>query len=106
YLQTITVYVDSKDRSLAGTALRQRLALSEQRILALKRDIEALLTARAAGPAASSAAPDAPTGAAEAAAYVGFEDRVRGATSDISGRVKAYVPILSAASDVVDIGCG
>jgi len=31
-LQTITVYVDSKDRSLGGSELRQRLALTEQRV--------------------------------------------------------------------------
>src|SRR4029077_16292544 len=40
YLQTITVYVDSKDRSLGGSDIRQRLALTEQRLLALKRDVE------------------------------------------------------------------
>src|SRR5262245_61498 len=106
YLQTITVYVDTKDRSLGGAELRQRLGLSEQRILALKRDIEDLLTARAGGPVASSATAGVTAGATEAATYVGFEDRFRGSTSDISGRVKAYVPILSAASDVVDVGCG
>ena len=38
--QTITVYVDSKDRSLGGSDIRQRLALTEQRLLALKRDVE------------------------------------------------------------------
>src|SRR4029079_849284 len=40
YLQTITVYVDSKDRSLGGSELRQRVALTEQRLLALKREVE------------------------------------------------------------------
>ena len=40
YLQTITVYVDSKDRSLGGPELRQRFLLAEQRILALKREVE------------------------------------------------------------------
>ena len=34
----ITLYVDSKDRSLGGPEIRQRLALTEQRLLALKRD--------------------------------------------------------------------
>src|SRR5205823_3688498 len=46
YLQTITVYVDSKDRSLGGAELRQRLALTEQRLLALKRDVETGNTGR------------------------------------------------------------
>src|SRR5262249_18692183 len=40
YLQTITAYVDTKDRSAGGSELRERLALTEQRLLALKRDVE------------------------------------------------------------------
>src|SRR5436190_6579425 len=62
-LQTITVYVDSKDRSLGGSELRQRLALTEQRLLALKRDVDA----RGAHPPApaSSAAPAPFTGAVD-----------------------------------------
>ncbi len=48
YLQTITVYVDSKDRSQGGAEIRQRLALTEQRLLALKRDLERVTVASAA----------------------------------------------------------
>ena len=48
YLQTITVYVDSKDRSLGGAEIRQRIALTEQRLLALKRDLEKGVVCRAA----------------------------------------------------------
>jgi SAM-dependent methyltransferase len=99
YLQTITVYVDSKDRSVGGTDLRERLALTEQRVLALKRDIDRL---RSGG--ASTAAGSTPT--ADAATYVGFEDRFRGPQSEIRRRVEDYVPILASASDVLDVGCG
>ena len=99
YLQTITIYVDSKDRSLSGTDLRERLAFAEQRTLALKRDVERLLSGQ--WPAAA-----APTATTEAATYVGFEDRFRGSQSEIRRRVEDYLPLLASASDIVDVGCG
>jgi SAM-dependent methyltransferase len=118
YLQTITLYVDSKDRSLAGPELRDRLALAEQRILGLKREIEnwsggspkRVADAPAANGAAGSsgafrtaaafgATLDSPT-------YVGFEERFRGSRDDIRDRLKDYVPLFASLSDVVDIGCG
>jgi 2-polyprenyl-3-methyl-5-hydroxy-6-metoxy-1,4-benzoquinol methylase len=40
------------------------------------------------------------------AKYVGFEDQFRGAPEDIAARQAAYVDIFSAATDVLDIGCG
>lgn len=40
YLQTITAYVDTKDRIHGGSELRQRLALNEQRLLTLMRTVE------------------------------------------------------------------
>jgi len=106
YLQTITVYVDSKDRSTGAHELRQRFTLAEQRILALKRDIEDVMRARAGGPPAAAAVASPAGSAAESATYVGFEDRFRGSSNEIAGRVQAYLPILSGTSDIVDIGCG
>jgi 2-polyprenyl-3-methyl-5-hydroxy-6-metoxy-1,4-benzoquinol methylase len=108
YLQTITVYVDSKDRSLGGNELRQRFALTEQRILALKRDIEEVIDSRGAvAPRQGRPTESAPVQAAvDSATYVGFEDRFRGSSDEISRRVQEYVPILASASDVVDVGCG
>jgi cyclopropane fatty-acyl-phospholipid synthase-like methyltransferase len=38
--------------------------------------------------------------------YVGFEDRFRGSQDEIRARVEDYLPILSAAQDVLDVGCG
>src|SRR5581483_4563074 len=38
--------------------------------------------------------------------YVGFEDRFRGARSDIRDRMRSYVPEFDGCSDVLDIGCG
>jgi SAM-dependent methyltransferase len=105
YLQTVTVYVDSKDRSLGGKDIRQRLALTEQRFLALKRDIEGVRRPEAALPRqAESGAPF--SGPVDSVTYVAFEDQFRGSQDDIRRRVEDYVPILAAASDVVDVGCG
>lgn len=105
YLQAIALYVDSKDRSLGGSDLRDRLARTEQRILALKRDVDTGLAGRPAG-APRAATPDAFVRNVEAATYVEFQDRVRGSQADIRARVDDYLPIFSEASDVVDIGCG
>jgi SAM-dependent methyltransferase len=100
YLQTITAYVDSKDRCLGGSEIRQRVALTEQRVLALKRWAEVA--------PASAAAAGAPIfgGPVESVTYVGFEDRFRGSEGEIRTRVETYVPMLAAALDVVDVGCG
>ncbi len=105
-LQQITLYVDSKDRSLGGPEIRQRLALTEQRLLALKRDTE-----RAVGSAAAVPPPvGTPVGAFEtpvdSLTYVAFEDQFRGSQAEIRRRVEDYLPVLSTASDVVDLGCG
>jgi SAM-dependent methyltransferase len=110
YLQTITIYVDSKDRAYGGPELRERVALAEQRMLALKRDVERLPSGVApSGASPSGAAPSGGTSwmaATEAATYVGFEDRFRGSQSEIRRRVEDYLPLFASASGVVDIGCG
>ena len=108
YLQTITPYIDTKDRRAGGDELRERVALAEQRIFALKRELEGLPAA--AGPAASAASsastPSAFTAPLDSLTYVGFEDRFRGSQADIRMRVEDYLPILASASDVLDVGCG
>jgi SAM-dependent methyltransferase len=116
YLQTITLYVDTKNRSLGATDLRDRVALMEQRIMALKRDLEAMGPEKTdrdpfslqSGEKGSRSVFSGPvvSSRTEAATYVGFEDRFRGSQSEIRGRVEEYVPILASASNVVDIGCG
>ena len=116
YLQTITVYVDSKDRSMGGAEIRQRLALTEQRLLALKRDLDKV-TAKPAKLSEPSAAPTndqrpttndhlAFTGTVDSLTYVAFEDEFRGKKEDIRKRVEDYVPIFAGASNVLDVGCG
>ena len=101
YLQTITAYVDTKDRSIGGLEIRDRLALLEQRVQAMKRELEP--RSREADRPDNAAVFSGPVAAAT---YVGFEDRFRGASPEIARRVEDYLPILERASNVVDIGCG
>ena len=117
YLQTITIYVDTKDRSVGGHELRERVALAEQRVLGLKREM-AILRAGPGVPAPlpggtaenTSAARVDPVGAfsanVDSLTYVGFEDRFRGSQNEIRSRLSDYLPVLASASDVVDVGCG
>lgn len=118
YLQTVTMYVDTKDRRWGGRELWERLGLAEQRLLALKRDVD---ERQSRGPQPSGAepgravegsrldqrmSPPAFAGHLESATYVGFEDRFRGSREEIRGRVADYLPLFVSASDVIDVGCG
>jgi SAM-dependent methyltransferase len=106
------VYVDSKDRSIGGAEIRQRLALTEQRLLALKRDVEKISDAGDRGGPSTNPAVEAPSagapfsGSIDSLTYVAFEDQFRGTKSDIRSRVEDYVPVFAGASNVVDVGCG
>jgi O-antigen chain-terminating methyltransferase len=42
----------------------------------------------------------------EDARYVAFEERFRGSSEEIRGKLSDYVPYLSGASPVLDLGCG
>jgi SAM-dependent methyltransferase len=107
YLQTITVYVDSKDRSLAGTDLRSRLALAEQRLLALKRTVELSGPGQQSEPGNPRQTPgELFGGRVDSLTYVGFEDAFRGSREAISRRIEDYMPLLEPVEDVVDVGCG
>ena len=116
YLQTITGYIDTKDRRAGGDELRERVTLAEQRIFALKRELEGLPAAAPAAVAGGGAPPPPPgrrrtapapfSAPLDSLTYVGFEDRFRGSQEDIRTRVEDYLPILASASDVLDVGCG
>ncbi len=103
----MTPFVETKDRALGGTELRDQIALANERTLAVKRDIE-----RLTGAAAPAAAPAAASGGTPPAAdrdafkYLGFEDRFRGSREEIRSRLTDYVPLFSGATNVVDVGCG
>lgn len=117
-LQSITLYVDTKDRSLGGAEIRQRLALTEQRLLALKREVEVRTTSAAsdvpsarsssgeARPSGGEGPPAAFSGAVDSVSYVGFEDQFRGSQAEIRRRVEDYVPVFAGRTAVLDMGCG
>jgi SAM-dependent methyltransferase len=103
YLRTVTAYVDTKDRNLGGGDMWERLTLVDERTQALKRELEVrTLAGRQQSPESPRPIP-APL---EAPAYVVFEDRFRGSQEDVARRVEDYLPLLTAASDIVDLGCG
>jgi O-antigen chain-terminating methyltransferase len=110
YLQTITPYVDSKDRAALGGDLRERIAMAEQRILGLKREVEkrAVFAPEPEGRASERPRATEPifAGPADSVTYVGFEDRFRGSQHEIRARIEAYLPLFDGSADVVDIGCG
>ena len=111
YLQTITEFVDAKDRALGGPELREQIVLANERGLALARELRALSErpqATGLGPQAGSAAQATDNRQpATDFSYVGFEDRFRGSEDEISARVAAYVPLFAGATHpVLDVGCG
>jgi 2-polyprenyl-3-methyl-5-hydroxy-6-metoxy-1,4-benzoquinol methylase len=109
YLMTITAYVDTKDRRLGAQELAQHLTFVEQRLFAVTREIERLQKHRGGQttpPAGDRADDEAFASPVASMTYVGFEDLFRGTQQDIRTRVDDYLPILSPAANVVDIGCG
>jgi SAM-dependent methyltransferase len=106
YLQTITIYVDTKDRYAGSSELRERLGLAEQRILALKREVEGRENTIPAAPDREPSTAGAFSANVDSLTYLGFEDRFRGTRNEIRARVEDYLPILASASDVLDVGCG
>ena len=109
YLQTITEYVDTKDRALGGPELREQIVLASERAMALKREVAGLTASQSGRPATSNQQP------ASDFSYVGFEDRFRGSQQSIRARLEDYVPLfansfppLQPSNDgyVLDIGCG
>ncbi len=108
YLRTVTAFVDTRDRAAGTAALRDRLALVEGRVMALKRaaDDRQADARGETGPGSRPSVAPAFGGAVGAADYLGFEARYRGSEASIRTRVEEYVPIFTGAADVVDIGCG
>jgi SAM-dependent methyltransferase len=130
YLQQVTPYVDTKDRLVAGQALRDpheqaraleaTIGLLQQQVAVLKRESargpredseSSSATARAGGGAPRALNNDV-DGSRDretrlnAYKYVGFEQEFRGAPEEIRRRLAAYVPYFEGASDVLDVGCG
>jgi 2-polyprenyl-3-methyl-5-hydroxy-6-metoxy-1,4-benzoquinol methylase len=110
FLQTITGYVDTKDRSGGGAELREQMALVQQRLAMVERELTRGIERREAPGAAPAGRPIGQlpsvfTGLGSTV-YLGFEDRFRGASGDIRQRLASYVPLFAGASNVLDVGCG
>jgi SAM-dependent methyltransferase len=92
--------------------LRTIVAVAQQALVALKRQVERL----APGPPPSDAEPSGsripdPGSRAFAASldaykYVGFEDEFRGSREVIRARFESYLPLFEGRTDVLDVGCG
>jgi O-antigen chain-terminating methyltransferase len=122
FLQQITAFVETKDRELAAVAAarldqvaRETQSLGELRthIGVLQRAMEMLKRSAGASPSAAnpqqtvpSPAPAISTSTLDDYKYVGFEDTFRGSDAVIEERLRAYVPLFSGRSRVLDIGCG
>ena len=134
YAQQITPFVDTKDRKGAmmsavdGLAdeVRRRAEAADARelrfarhvdelrttvgqvqhgLLALRRRLESAAPGEAA-PAEGAGTRTALDAAADAYAYVGFENLYRGSRDEIRSRLTEYLPLFAGASDVLDLGCG
>ena len=104
FLQTITGYVDTKDRREGRAELREQVALVQQRLVMVERELAREIEPHRPAPAGT--APPAVFSDLGSAVYLGFEDRFRGTTGTIRARLEPYVPLFAAATDVLDIGCG
>ena len=109
---------DAREQRFAGHVdeLRTTVGQVQHGLLALRRRLEGAAPGEAgpaAGAAPGEAAPAAGTGtqaeldaAADAYAYVGFENLYRGSRDEIRSRLTEYLPLFADASDVLDVGCG
>jgi 2-polyprenyl-3-methyl-5-hydroxy-6-metoxy-1,4-benzoquinol methylase len=110
FAQTITGYVDTKDRSGGGPELREQMALVQQRLAMVEREITRGIE-RADSPGAVHAVrstaqlPSVFTDLGSVV-YRGFEDRFRGTIGNIRERLESYMPLFAGAANVIDIGCG
>lgn len=100
--------------SLASThdELRTSIAVLQQAVQHLKREVGRLAETGVAVAAGSGAAPVTAAGPGtqleplDSHKYVGFEDQFRGSPDDIRQRLAEYLPTFDGAQDVLDIGCG
>lgn len=115
FLQTITPFVDTRERAVreALDELRNIAEIAQRAAAIARREIERLSQDARSARSAQDAqvAPDEALRAQRARSsdefkYVGFEDRFRGSEDEIRHRLADYVPCFRGASDVLDVGCG
>jgi SAM-dependent methyltransferase len=101
YLQTITLFVDSKDRANGGTELREQLAFLREQVADLARKVQG-----SRSPGVQGSGTPITDSSIAGASYTGFEDKFRGSREEIRARLESYAPLFAGASDVLDVGCG
>jgi len=108
YLYTIAPYVETKDRASGGAELLEQVALAQQRIVALRREVERLSTGGREETVHRFMLRESPPldSSLEDVEYVGFEDRFRGSEAVITARLQDYVPLFASCANVLDVGCG
>ena len=108
YLYTIAPYVETKDRASGSAELLEQVALAQQRIVALRREVERLSTGGREETVHRFTARESPPldSSLEDVEYVGFEDRFRGSEAVITARLQNYMPLFASCSNVLDVGCG
>jgi len=110
YLQTIAPYVETRDRATGGADLLEQIMLAQQRIVALRREVERLSAAgtreETAYRFAARESPAPLDASLEDVEYLGFENRFRGSEALIAARLQDYVPLFTSCVNVLDVGCG
>ena len=90
--------------------LRTTVGQVQHGLLGLRRRLEGAAAGEAAAGEAARAAGAGKRAeldaAADAYAYVGFENLFRGSRDEIRSRLTEYLPLFAGASDVLDVGCG
>ena len=95
--------------SAAQEELRSMIAVAQQALGSLKREVERLQGSSRVAPdpgprIPTSSDPFAPS--LDAYKYVGFEDQFRGSREVIRARFESYLPLFEGKDDVLDVGCG
>lgn len=121
--------IDARTSALtaAHEELRDMIGVTQQASLAVKRELERLLSVQGSQEGvrraqevqevqddrrvpevrgAQGVRPGAFAAALDAYKYVGFEDQFRGSRAVIRERLASYVPFFEGTSDVLDVGCG
>ena len=110
FLQTITGFVETKDRSIGGSELRDEIVRARARTLEIQRAVEQLTGGHGttAPAVASSVTPHsaAASGNVTGATYLGFEDQFRGTRDAIRTRQADYLSLFAGCANVLDVGCG
>ena len=107
--QLVKMTEEQRTQQERSEDLDRRLAELTQEIRAQKIAVEELLSGWRSGMAAGPSGPARPEGGLDrlrAFEYLRFENRHRGAETEIRTRQQAYLPYFKQTGLVVDIGCG